>query len=170
MKQRGNPSPLPTETVSTYVLPAGSGAGAGGYRLPPTGTGSASMQLFDAKGRLRYLVRADLVRSGELPPVGEAEQGGFHGILIAVEPDGSFTEAALVMGKWVQEVDGSGTFGAEILVFRSEGRDDRLVPVGTVEGVLRARMPDTDPTGSPELKSSATAARRRLSATWHIEP
>ena len=170
LHRRGNPLPVPTENASTYVLTEGEGAGAGGYQLPPLGNGSASVQLFDETGRLAYLIRADLVRSGEMPPAGMPEQGGFHGILIAVEADGSLTQAALVIGKWVRAADGSGTFGADIEVFRSEEREQRLVAVGAIEGVLRSRMAEADPTGAPGLRKDTTAARSRLSAVWMIDP
>ena len=61
-----------------HFIPTGSGIGAGTWRLPPTGTGSASAELFDESGSLRYVVRANLVRSGEFPPAGMPEQGGFY--------------------------------------------------------------------------------------------
>jgi hypothetical protein len=167
LREKRVSSPGPATDIPNHVLEDGAGLGTGGFRIPATGSGSASLQLYDETGRLAYLVHASLVRSGEVPPAGEPEQGGFHGELILIEADGSQVPVAVILGKWIREVDGSGTFGVDILV-RTELPEEPLVAIGTIAGELRARRPSTDPTGSPGLRKSAVTALGRVAATWVV--
>lgn len=156
--------------IPTYVLTEGSGTGSGSFRLPATGTGSARILLFDEGGGLLYQVRANLVRSGEFPPPGEAEQGGFHGTLSVIDGDGSEMIVAQVLGKWVLAPSGAGSFGADILVPSGETRDHHLVPVGAIAGAIRARPTDRGAEGSPGAVDRTAATLRRLTATWIVAP
>jgi hypothetical protein len=156
--------------VTTYVLEPGSGGGSGAYRLPPTGDGSATLQLFDDSGRVLYVVSATLVRSPESPPDGEPEQGGFLGTLFAIDVDGGLVQAAQVAGKWVREVDGTGSYGADILVPSSESRDHPLVTVGAISGALRTVVQGRGATGADGLRARKAALGARLSAIWIVKP
>ena len=48
----GNPA---SSAIADHVLPFGDGFGAGTWRLPDSGPGGATAQLFDDSGRLRYV-------------------------------------------------------------------------------------------------------------------
>ena len=156
--------------ISTYVLEPGSGAGSGAYRLPAAGDGSAALQLFDDAGRVLYLVSATLVRSPESPPDGEAEQGGFLGTLFAIDLDGGLVPAAQVAGKWIRDVDGTGSYGADLLVPASEARDHRLVAVGAIAGALRAGVPNRGASGTEGLRARRVIGAQRMSASWIVQP
>jgi hypothetical protein len=132
--------------------------------------GSASFLLFDEGGGLLYQVRATLIRTGEYPPPGEAEQGGFHGTLSVIESSDSEAIVAEVEGKWILEPNGAGSFGADILVAGTEGGRDhmQLVPVGAIAGTLRAAQVHRGGTGAPGALERRVAALSRLSATWVV--
>jgi len=114
-------------------------------------------------------VTSTLVRAPESPPDGEAEQGGFRGTLFAIDIDGGLVPAAQVLGKWIREVDGTGSFGADILVPESESRDHRLVAVGAIAGALRTGVPRGGASGTDGLRASTTTGVARLSATWIVQ-
>jgi len=156
--------------IPTYVLPEGAGYALGSWRLPATGTGSARMMLFDEGGGLLYHVRASLIRTGENPPAGEAEQGGFQGTLSVIDGENGEMVVALVAGKFVLAANGAGSFGADILVPSSETRDAGLVAVGSIAGTIRAQPIGREGEGSPGAVERTTVAQRRLSATWIVQP
>jgi hypothetical protein len=154
--------------IATRVLEPGSGLGAGAYRLPAVGDGSATLQLFDDDGRVHYVVTATLVRSPE--PDGEAARGGILGTLYVFDLEGRLVPAAQVAGKWVREVDGTGSFGADLLVPASESRDHRLVAVGSIAGALRSGIPSRGASGTDGLRARTAVGARRLSASWIVRP
>jgi hypothetical protein len=78
--------------------------------------------------------------------------------------------AAQVLGKWIREVDGTGSFGADILVPGSESRDHRLVAVGSIAGALRAGLPSRGATGTEGVRARGAKGLARLSASWIVEP
>ena len=172
MSRVGHVFPYPPfiTRISTYVLAPGAGGGTGAYRLPSAGNGSATIQLYDEDGRILYVVSAVLVRAPDSPPDGEAEQGGFHGTLFAVDIDGDLVGAAQVLGKWIREPDGRGSFGADILVPESESRDHPMVAVGAIAGALRTGLPRGGASGTDDLRARATTGVARLSATWIVQP
>jgi len=153
--------------IPTRVLPEGAGLAAGSWRLPGQGSGSATLDLFGESGNLMYVVRASLLRSGEFPPEGMPEQGGFLGTLILVEADGSRSAVAEVAGKWVRESNGTGTFGADIRV-RTERLDEPYMTIGAIEGVLRAPVASGGATGSQGVAAQQVASLARLSGTWFL--
>jgi hypothetical protein len=161
-----------TGDIPVHVLPAGSGFGSGTWQLPATGMGWASAEILDPSGRLRYVMRANLVRSGEIPPIGMPEQGGFLGVLLLVEGNSVREPVATIEGKWYRELDGSGAFGVDILV-PTEHLDHPMVDIGTIQGVLRApRAVSQVPraiariSGSPKIDITRASTLGRLALTW----
>jgi hypothetical protein len=155
------------DLVPILPLPIVAGLGNGTWRLPAEGTGVAEAGLYDEFGTLRYVMRADMVRSGEKPPHGMPEQGGFHGVLLAVRERGGLDRVATIAGKWIREEDGSGTFGVDILV-PGEGFEDPMKVVGTIEGVLHAPRMISWLVGSPRTATRTASALARLSLAWVI--
>src|SRR5215831_2514115 len=64
-----------TTEIADHALPFGDGFGAGTWSLPASGAGQATAQMFDESGRLRYVLRVMLARSGEVPPAGQPDGG-----------------------------------------------------------------------------------------------
>jgi hypothetical protein len=157
--------------IPIYALTPGSGGGSGAFRLPPTGDGAATLQLFDESGAYVYVVRATLVRSPESPPDGVAEQGGFEGTLFATDIDGNEVPAAIVLGKWIRDVDGTGAYGVDILVHASDATHDHfLVSVGSIAGAMRAGLPSRGASGTDGLRARGASSLARLTATWIVQP
>lgn len=115
-------------------LPVGSGSGAGFWIAPTDSAGFASAQLYDAAGRVRYTMRANLLPAGSGLP-GMDEQGGFLGVLSAVDRIGNKTKVADISGKWIRHADGFAEFGVEIMIQTKDG-DQPLVSVGAIDGAL----------------------------------
>ncbi len=133
--------------MATYVLEPGEGGGAGAYHS---------------------VVSATLHRTPP-PPKGEPDQGGFLGTLYAIDIDGGLVPAAQIAGKWVREVDGTGSFGADLLVPSSETRDHPLVAVGSIAGALRAAVPSRGASGTDGLRARSAITARRMSASWIVQ-
>jgi hypothetical protein len=152
--------------IPAHALPSGAGFGAGTWRLPAAGSGYATAELRDPSGRLRYVVRADLVRSPEFPPEGMPEQGGFQGVLLAVR--GRVREpVAQVSGTWILEPDGTGAMGAAILA-PSEDVEHPLVEIGRIDGVLRAPRAVSWLVPVRATGHGGAATLARFSSTWAI--
>ena len=160
-----------TETASAipiHLLPSGSGFGAGTWRLPATGgRGVASAELFDPSGRLRYVVRANLLRSGEIPPQGMPDAGGFYGVLLAVVGPGVREPVAQIEGSWIRQASGAGAFAASILV-PTEDLDHPLVAIGIIEGTLRAPMAVSQHLQLRRGPSQGASTLGRLSLNWTV--
>jgi hypothetical protein len=154
--------------IPDHLLPSGSGFGAGTYRLPATGAGDASAELFDASGRVRYVIRASLLRSGEIPPPRMPDGGMFFGALLAVVGRGALEPVAQIEGTWIREPSGRGAFAASILV-PTEDIDHPLVAIGRIQGTLRAPLAVSQLMHLDSTESSQRVTTLgRLSATWNV--
>jgi hypothetical protein len=166
LHMRASPARAQAAAIPDHLLPFGTGFGAGTWRLPESGAGAATAQLCDPSGRVRYVVRATLARSGELPPVGSPDGGGFYGELLAVQGTAR-VPVAQIEGVWIREPGGAGSFVASILV-PTENPDSPLEAIGMVQGTLRG------PVGVSQLQlygggdSHAVTTLGRLTLTWSI--
>jgi len=163
--ERARTPPGAEPLIPAHALPSGAGFGAGTWRLPAAGSGYATAELRDPSGRLRYVVRADLVRTPEFPPEGMPEQGGFQGVLLAVRGPGLREPVAQVSGTWILEPDGSGAMGAAILA-PSEDVEHPLIEIGRIEGVLRAPRAVSRLVPLRGSGHGGAATLGRFSATW----
>jgi hypothetical protein len=154
--------------IPDHVIPSGSGFGSGTYRLPATGAGDAIAGLYDVSGRLRYVIRASLLRSGEIPPPRMPDGGMFYGALLAVVGRDAVEPVAQVEGTWIREPSGRGAFEASILV-PTEDIDHPLVEIGMIQGTLSAPLAVSQ---LMHLDATETSQRvttlGRLAATWNV--
>jgi len=103
--------------------------------IPATNTpGFLSARLYDGEANLRYSLRANLV-PGQLPPPGMDQQGGFLGVLLAVDARGAKSVMAQVSGKWILHPNGWGEFDVEVLV-PSGDKGQPLVSIGSIQGSM----------------------------------
>ncbi len=63
LRMRAVPGRSAITEIPAHALPFGDGFGAGTWRLPDSGAGAATAQLYDDSGRLRYVLRVMLARS-----------------------------------------------------------------------------------------------------------
>lgn len=111
-----------------------SGFGAGMW-IPATNTpGFVSARLYDGEANLRYALRANLV-PGQLPPPGMDQQGGFLGVLLAVDARGAKSVRAQVSGKWILHPNGWGEFDVDVLVPTGD-KNQPLVSIGAIQGSM----------------------------------
>ena len=166
LRMRATPDRGAIAEIPDRALPFGSGFGTGTWRLPESGAGAATARLCDPSGRLRYVLRVMLARSGEIPPAGEPDGGGFYGELLSVEGN-QRVPVAEIEGVWIRQPSGAGSFVSSILV-PTENPDFPLVAIGMIQGTLCA------PAGVSQLQhverngSHAVTTLGRLRLTWSI--
>jgi hypothetical protein len=155
-----------TTEIADHALPFGDGFGAGTWSLPASGAGAASARLYDDSGRLRYVLRVTLARSGEIPPAGQPDGGALYGELLSVQGR-QRVPVAQIEGVWIQQPSGAGSFVSSILV-PTENPDFPLVAIGMIQGTMRA------PEGVSQLQyverggGHAVTTLGRLALTWSL--
>ncbi len=153
--------------IPIHFLPSGSGFGAGTYRLPATGVGEASAELYDVSGRPRYVVRASLLRSGEIPPPEMTDGGVFLGVLLAVVGRDALEPVAQIEGTWIREPNGRGAFAASILV-PTEDLDHPLIAIGEIQGRMSAPNAVSRLMHLRGADTQQVTTLGRVSATWSV--
>lgn len=134
LAQRGaKQSGAPVHSGTSATL-GDSGFGAGMW-IPATNTlGFVSARLYDGDANLRYALRANLVPG--LPSLpGMDQQGGFLGVLLAVDAKGGKSVIAQVSGKWILHPNGWGEFDVDVLVPSAE-KGQPLVSIGVIQGSM----------------------------------
>jgi hypothetical protein len=167
LRTRGYIATEESMSIPDHWLPSGSGFGSGTYRLPATGAGDASAELFDASGALRYVIRASLLRSGEIPPPTMPDGGVFYGVLLVVVGRDALEPVAQIEGTWIREPSGRGAFAASILV-PTEDLDHPLVEIGLIEGTMGAPNAQSQLRHLRGTQSGGATTLGRLSMTWRV--
>jgi hypothetical protein len=123
----------PVQTLRSATL-GDSGFGAGMWIEATNTPGFVSARLYDTDLNLRYSLRANLLPALP-PPPGMDLQGGFLGVLLAVDAKGGKSVVAQVSGKYIRHANGWGEFDVEVLV-PSADKNQPLVSIGTIQGSM----------------------------------
>ncbi|MFN0007384.1 MAG: hypothetical protein ACKVXR_05700 [Planctomycetota bacterium] len=126
-------SGAPVQSGASSTL-GDSGFGAGMWIPATNELGFLSARLYDGDANLRYSLRANLVPGGPSLP-GMNQQGGFLGVLLAVDAKGGKSVVAQVSGKWVRYPNGWAEFDVEVLV-PSGDKNQPLASIGVIQGSM----------------------------------